>query len=76
MKLVVFQVYGFIERVLETLKSTSIAWNFEDLFEMFHSILGHIIIAEMLRNDKHYLEIPKMDLFAKVYDFLGHNIVL
>ena len=30
MKLVVFQVYGLIERVLKTLKSTSIAWNFRE----------------------------------------------
>ena len=27
MKLVVFQVHGLIEKVLKTLKSTSIAWN-------------------------------------------------
>ena len=27
MKSVIFQVYGLIERVLKTLKSTSIAWN-------------------------------------------------
>ena len=31
MKLVVFQVYDLIERVLKTLKLTSIAWNFGGL---------------------------------------------
>ena len=31
MKLVVLQVYGLIERILKTLKSTNIAWKFGGL---------------------------------------------
>ena len=36
---------------------------------------GHVLISKSLGNDKHYLEILKLDLFAKFYDVLGHIII-
>ena len=49
-------------------------FNFEDFFKKYYYVFGDIIISESFKNDKYYLEILKLDLFAKSYDVLGHSI--
>ena len=71
MKLLVFQIYGLIERVLKKLRNQQILLDIleKDLFEKFHNILGHIIILKNFGNNKHYLDILKLDLFVKFITF-------
>ena len=38
--------------------------------------LGNIIILENFGNNKYYLEIPKLDLFATIHNILGFNAVI
>ena len=41
----------------------------KNLFEKFYKVLGHNIILKFFGNNEYYLEILKMDLFAKFMTF-------
>ena len=57
-------------------------WAYLTIFKTFlgHTIisiyLGHIIISEKFGNNKIYLEILQLELFATIHTVLGHNIVI
>ena len=73
----IYEHFGLKCKVSRTLKNIGIMLNFEnDLFEKCYYILGHIIITIRFRNDMYYLEILKLDLFAKFYDMFGYNIII
>ena len=47
----------------------------KDFFKKYYYTWGRIIISKSLGNDNYYLEILKLDMFAKFNDIVGHSVV-